>query len=106
MPSKRGSRTSGGQDIPSSGPVVLVQAVGQESAVAFVGQADIRAAPPVDSAASVVDDDPPVNTPEWAALYARAVDRYRAQRERTELEQLQAQQLWEEFLRLQGQERP
>jgi hypothetical protein len=83
-----------------------VQVVGPASAVAFAGQADTRDAQSVFSVPSVVDDDPPVNTPEWAALYARAVDRYRAQRERTEHEQQQAQQLWEEFLRLQGQEVP
>src|SRR5438132_4170224 len=106
MPSKRGSRTSRGQDVSSTGPTVLVQAVGPAGAVAFAGQADARDAQSAYSAPSVVDDDPPVNTPEWAALYTRAVERYRAQRERTEQEQRQAQQLWEEFLRLQGQDVP
>jgi hypothetical protein len=83
-----------------------VRAVGPAGAVAFAGQADTRDAQSAYSAPSVVDDDPPVNTPEWAELYARAVDQYRAQRDRTEQEQQQAQLLWEEFLRLQGQEVP
>src|SRR5207244_2541964 len=54
----------------------------------------------------IVDDDPPVDTPEWAELYSRAVARYREQRELTDREQQQAQRLWDEFLRIQGQEVP
>jgi hypothetical protein len=53
-----------------------------------------------------VDDDPPVESPAWAELYSQAVAQYREQRERREQEQEQAQRLWEEFLRLQGQEVP
>jgi hypothetical protein len=64
MPSKRGSRRSRGQDTSSTGPTVLVQVVGPASAVAFAGQADTRDAQSVYSVPSVVDDDPPVNTPE------------------------------------------
>ncbi len=106
MPSKRGSRTSRGQDTSSTESTVLAQAVGRAGAVGFAGQADTPNTQSAYSVPSVVDDDPPVNTPEWAELYARAVDRYRAQRDRTEHEQQQAQLLWEEFLRLQGQEVP
>jgi hypothetical protein len=54
----------------------------------------------------VVDDDPPVESPAWAELYSQAVAAYSEQRERREREQEQAQRLWEEFLRLQGQEVP
>jgi len=54
----------------------------------------------------VVDDNPPVDSPAWVELYASALAQYREQREQTEREQEQAQQLWDEFLRLQGQEVP
>ncbi len=53
-----------------------------------------------------LDQEPAVDTPEWADLYARAVETTRLQRERIEDEQRQAQQLWEEFLRVQGEEIP
>ena len=57
-------------------------------------------------AAPIVDDDPPVDTPEWTELYSRAVARHQEQRAQTEREHRQAQQLWDEFLRIQGQEVP
>jgi Putative amidoligase enzyme len=49
-------------------------------------------------------DEPPTDTPEWAELYAQAQSRFAADRERVEREQLQAQQLWQEFVRSQGEE--
>ena len=54
----------------------------------------------------LVDEDPPVDSPAWVELYASALAQYREQREQTEREQEQAQQLWDEFLRLQGQDVP
>src|SRR5207248_5908882 len=71
----------------------------------------MEAAPPTGhldaiDAGPVIDDDPPVDSPAWAELYASALAQYREQREQTEREQEQAQQLWDEFLRLQGQDVP
>ena len=57
-------------------------------------------------AGPVIDDDPPVDSPAWVELYASALAQYREQREQTEREQERSQQLWDEFLRLQGQDVP
>lgn len=57
-------------------------------------------------AGPVIDDDPPVDSPAWVELYASALAQYRDQRERREQDQEQAQRLWDEFLRLQGQDVP
>ena len=54
----------------------------------------------------VVDDDPPVDSPGWVELYTAALAQYREQREQREREQEQAQQLWDDFLRLQGHDVP
>ncbi len=58
------------------------------------------------AAPAVLDDDPPVDSPEWAELYTRALARHREERARIDQEQAAAQQLWEEFLRFQGEEIP
>src|SRR5207247_3401301 len=56
---------------------------------------------------SVVDfEDPDVDSPEWAEIYARAVERHRDERERIDREQAEAQRLWEQFLQAQGSEVP
>ncbi|HEV2217522.1 MAG TPA: hypothetical protein VGV88_08110, partial [Candidatus Dormibacteraeota bacterium] len=47
-------------------------------------------------------EDPAVDTPEWADIYARSVERYRDERERIDREQAEAQQLWEQVLEAQG----
>ncbi len=107
MPSKRGSRTPQGHRASASGSVVLQAAVIPGGPVAVAGPpANSNDLPSVFSVGPVVDDDPPVESPEWATLYARAVAQYQAQRERTEREQEEAQRLWEEFLRFQGQQLP
>ena len=54
----------------------------------------------------LVDDDPQVDSPAWVELYASALAQYHEQRERREREQERSQQLWDEFLRLQGQDVP
>lgn len=54
----------------------------------------------------LLEDDVPVETPQWAELYARAAARHREERERRDREQAAAQQLWEQFLAAQGQELP
>lgn len=51
-------------------------------------------------------EDPAVDTPEWADIYARSVERHRDERERIDREQAEAQQLWEQFLEAQGAELP
>src|SRR6266566_3892668 len=108
MPSKGGSRQSQDQtSATSAGPTatVLQAVVGSIGAVAREatssgGNLDLLAAGPL------VDDDPPVDSPAWVELYASALAQYHEQRDQTEREQEQAQQLWDEFLRLQGQDVP
>jgi hypothetical protein len=108
MPSKGGSRQSQDQtSATSAGPTatVLQAVVGSIGAVAreatsSAGNLDLLAAGPL------VDDDPPVDSPAWVELYASALAQYHEQRESREREQEQAQQLWDEFLRLQGQDVP
>src|SRR5215469_2994295 len=55
---------------------------------------------------AVVEDEPPVDTPEWAELYERAFARYQELRERVDREQEDNHRLWEEFLRAQGEQVP
>jgi Putative amidoligase enzyme len=55
---------------------------------------------------AVIEDDPPVDTPQWAELYERAFARYQEQRERVYREQEDNRRLWEEFLRAQGEQVP
>src|SRR5260370_39113571 len=108
MPSKGGSRQSHGQaDAAPAGPTaaMLQAVVGSGRALAM------EAAPPIGNlvafdAGPVIDDDPPVDSPAWVELYASALAEYRDQRERREQEHEQAQQLWDEFLRLQGHDVP
>src|SRR5437868_8557097 len=108
MPSKGGSRQSHGQadDVPAGPTAAMLQAVVRS------GRAlGMEAAPPIGhldafDAGPVIDDDPPVDSPAWGELYASELAQYREQREQTEREQEQAQQLWDEFLRLQGQDVP
>src|ERR1700724_2776466 len=108
MPSKGGSRQSHGQaDAAPAGPTaaMLQAVVGSGRALAM------EAAPPIGNldaldAGPVFDDDPPVDSPAWVELYASALAQYREQREQAEREQERSQQLWDEFLRLQGQDVP
>src|ERR1700737_4718324 len=108
MPSKGGSRQSQGRASSAAvGPAatVLQAVVGSARAVALEATSsagDLDAVP----VAPLVDDDPPVDSPAWVELYASALAQYREQREQTEREQEQAQQLWDEFLRLQGEDIP
>src|ERR1700737_3198445 len=108
MPSKGGSRESQGRTSSATvGPAatVLQAIVGSARAVAMEATspvANLDAVP----VSPLVDDDPPVDSPAWVELYASALAQYRERREQTEREQEQAQQLWDEFLRLQGQDVP
>jgi Putative amidoligase enzyme len=107
MPSKGGSRASHGTIAVADGDV-SVHASGRSGPALAVAQAPEvpEAVLAVVASTPIVDDEPPVDTPEWAELYSRAVARYQEQRERTDREQEQAQRLWDEFLRIQGQEVP
>src|SRR6202140_1457443 len=125
MPSKGPSRTTNHSTTatiaPVAGPAVVVrpsstQAVLAESApiqavvgVPFAaGAATVPAPAQAVPAASFVPDieDPAVDTPEWADVYARSVERHRDERERIDREQAEAQQLWDRFLEAQGSEVP
>src|SRR6202795_139082 len=124
MPSKGASRTTNHATTatiaPVAGPAVVVrpssaQAILAEPAPiqAVVGAqfaAEAAAVPAqalVPAAAFVPDiEDPAVDTPEWADVYARSVERHRDERERIDREQAEAQQLWEQFLEAQGSEVP
>src|SRR5260370_8691345 len=85
MPSKGGSRQSHGQaDAAPAGPTatMLQAVVGSGRALA------VAAAPPIGNlvafdAGPVIDDDPPVDSPAWVALYASALAQYRHQPDRT-----------------------
>jgi hypothetical protein len=108
MPSKGGSRHSYGRTsgVPRSLAATVLQAVVGSSpirareAVGVVAEAEPLVAGPV------IDDDPPVDSPAWVELCAAALSQYREQRERREREQEEDQQLWDEFLRLQGHDIP
>jgi hypothetical protein len=54
--------------------------------------------------ADLVEDEPAVGTPAWAEMYHEAVTRYQEERERLDREAQEAQTMWDEFLRIQGQE--
>ena len=96
---------------PSSTQAVLVEPVPIQAVVggplaAGAATAPTRA-PAVPAAAFVPDvEDPAVDTPEWADIYARAVERRRDERERIDREQAEAQRLWDQFLQAQGSEVP
>src|SRR6266568_1918697 len=115
MPSKGASRATNHSTTatiaPVAGPAVVVR---QESAEAVLNETpSIQAlvgepvaaevAPFLAEAApatsvSVVDlEDPDVDSPEWADIYARAAERHRDERERIDRERVEAQRLWEQF---------
>ncbi|MDQ6793943.1 MAG: amidoligase family protein [Chloroflexota bacterium] len=127
MPSKGSSRTTdqtrstAATIAPVAGPAVIagparVQAIVEEdeplrATLGISPAADGRASAPAPAAgpaafAQLLDDDPGVDTPEWADLYARSVERHRDERDRLDREQADAQRLWEEFLAAQGADVP
>jgi hypothetical protein len=85
---------------------VVQAAVQSGSPAAFAQSGELTRAAFPSARPPVFEEDPPADSPEWAELYTRAVARHREQREHIEREQQQAQQLWAEFLRRQGQEIP
>src|SRR6266852_9790836 len=128
MPSKGGSRTTNqtrtsATIAPVAGPAVVVrhatrqaildvaepiQAVlGAPHVVGAAGAAPQPGSVPIPAAAFVTElEDPSVDTPEWADVYARSIERHRDERERIDREQAGAQRLWEDFLAAQGSEVP
>jgi hypothetical protein len=129
MPSKGGSRTtnqtrtSATTIAPVAGPAVVVRQATRQAildvaepiqaalvapyVVGATGAAPQPGPVPIAAAAFVTElDDPSVDTPEWADVYARSIERHRADRERIDREQAGAQRLWEDFLAAQGSEVP
>ncbi|HZK74185.1 MAG TPA: hypothetical protein VFD88_09300, partial [Clostridia bacterium] len=117
MPSKGASRTTNHATTstiaPVAGPAVVVRPSSTQAILAepapiqavvgapfAAGAAAVPAQAQVVPAAAFVPDieDPAVDTPEWADIYARSVERHRDERERIDLEQAEAQQLWDQFL--------
>src|SRR5713226_9261310 len=111
MPSKGASRTTNQSTTatiaPVAGPAVVVQPSSTQAVLvepvliqAVVGAVTEHARTPAVPVAAFVPDveDPAVDTPEWADLYARSVERNRDERQRIDSEQAEAQQLWEQLL--------
>src|SRR2546422_7277325 len=101
MPSKGASRTTNQSTTatiaPVAGPAVVVRASSTQAVLASpapiqavvgapyaAGGASIPAQEQAVSAAAFVPtiEDPAVDTPEWADVYARSVERHRDERER------------------------
>src|SRR5487761_1019378 len=125
MPSKGASRTTNHSTTatiaPVEGPPVVVRPSSAHAVLAepspiqavvgapfAAGAATVRAQAQAIPAAAFVPDieDPAVDTPEWADVYARSVERHRDDRDRIDREQAEAQLLWEQFLEAQGSEVP
>jgi Putative amidoligase enzyme len=114
VPSKGGSRTTATASAPSAVASVVAPALasaGVARALASTGVARTSAIADeleVEQLAFVpeLEEDPATGSPEWADLYARAVGRRREERERVDRDASEAQLLWDEFLRTQGQEVP
>src|SRR5258708_26590437 len=120
MPSKGASRTTNHATpatiAPVAGPAVVVRPSSTQAILAepapiqavvstpfAAGAAGVPAQAATVQAAFMPDiEDPAVDTPEWADVYARSVERHRDERERIDREQAEAQQLWEQFLEAQG----
>jgi hypothetical protein len=110
MPSKGGNRTASTRPAATIAPVAgpAVQPLtGAAAQMTGGGAAVLAAAEPVEPIAVEPElEDPGVDTPEWADLYANTVERYQEQRERIDREHAEAQRMWEEFLAAQGSEVP
>ena len=92
MPSKGGRRET---EVQGRQADTVVEAVLGGSATPTAGApAEVMPEPPM-------LEDPRGGTPAWAQIYDRAVARHREERERIDREQLEAQRLWDEFLRQQ-----
>src|ERR1700688_3404964 len=125
MPSKGASRTTNQSTTatiaPVAGPAVVVRAPSTQAVLASpapiqavvgvpfaAGAATVQAQAQTVAAAAFVPDieDPAVDTPEWADVYARSVERHRDERERIDREQAEDQQLWDQFLEAHSSEVP
>src|SRR5438132_2130422 len=117
MPSKGGRRGEA-----QVGPVGrVIEAAIEQAPVGFRGRAAGTSGGPGDAARQtgaphsvaveeqdleLPDEEPQTPTPRWAQLYTQARVRHQEQQERIDREQQEAQQLWEEFLREQGEQVP
>src|SRR5579864_2590001 len=103
MPSKGGSRRTATASVPSAvagvvAPALASAGLARTSAV-VADQLEVEQLAFVPE----LEEDPATGSPEWADLYARAVGRRREERERIDRDASEAQLLWDEFLRTQGQ---
>src|SRR6266851_8005902 len=125
MPSKGASRTTNHSTTatiaPVAGPAVVVRPSSTQAVLAEPAPIQAAVGAPIAAGAGTipapvqagpaaafvpVTEDPAVDTPEWADVYARSVERHRDERERIDREQAEAQQLWDQFLQAQGSEVP
>jgi len=125
MPSKGGNRTQRqartATIAPIAGPAVtpqlaasaiVAEAESMPSELApFLADAGGQATMGVSQSQELLAFEPEleeldIDTPAWARLYTEAVVANREQRERIDAEQMEAQRMWEEFLRSQGEEVP
>src|SRR5260370_12334221 len=122
MPRRGASRTTNQSTTatiaPVAGPAVVVRASSTQAVLASpapiesvvgapfaAGAAGVPAQAATVQAAFAPDiEDPAVDAPEWADVYARSVERHRDEREMIDREQAEAQQLWEQFVEAQGSE--
>ena len=119
MPSKGSSRSSEtrmtataiapGAGPPVATPLAVSAVVDAEPIWAMVGEGIVAGGTPTagipqpEPFAFVEElEEPDVDSPEWADLYARSVARFREDRDRIDREQANAQQLWDEFLAAQS----
>src|SRR5260370_42558568 len=106
MPSKGASRTTNQSTTatiaPVAGPAVVVRASSTQAVLAEPAPIQAVVAAPTAGGAATVPaqaqavpsaafvpgiEDPAVDTPEWADVYARSAERHRAERERIAREQ-------------------
>ena len=114
MPSKGGSRTTATASAPSAVASVVAPALASAGVAQALASTGVPRASAIADALEVeqlafvpeLEEDPATGSPEWADLYARAVGRRREERERVDRDASEAQLLWDEFLRTQGQEVP
>jgi hypothetical protein len=111
VPSKGGSRTTATASAQSAVASVVAPALASAGVVRAQSSTGVARASAIADELEVeqlafvpeLEEDPATGSPEWADLYARAVGRRREERERVDRDASEAQLLWDEFLRTQGQ---
>ena len=108
MPSKGGRREGGETGRPSGESVVeaVLATASEPPAPTERPRPPATADAPDQAQPPLLQDEPESEAPEWARLYSAAAVQHRERREQVEREQGEAQRLWEEFLREQGEAVP